>query len=197
MTDEVLQLSKLIDWTVALVPTATERYLIGKAFRNLSLWLGSLNQTIGPYSECACFMDLEIKKTHTARDSRLQIATWAGAAVKKRRYHKWDTSFAMPAVTVDGHKWDLYIFWEDGTTKDIVSHLSTQYILNFLYLFYSRYTESSPDDDGPSKPRIHNQPIGQALGPGQMGHHDVSRAILREGHPRLGEEARGLCSRNG
>ena len=103
-TDEGLQLSKLIDWTVALVSIATERNLIGKAFGQINMWLGSLNQTFGPYGDCACFMELEVKKTQAARDSRLQIATWASAGIKKKNFHDWDTSFPMPAITVDGHK---------------------------------------------------------------------------------------------
>ena len=124
-TDEGLQLSKLIDWTVALVSIATERNLIGKAFGQINMWLGSLNQTFGPYGDCACFMELEVKKTQAARDSRLQIATWASAGIKKKNFHDWDTSFPMPAITVDGHKWELCIFWESN--KDVVSQLRTQF----------------------------------------------------------------------
>ena len=117
-TGEGLLLSRVIDWTLALVPTDSERNLIDEAFRYEDLWKRSLNQSCGPYSDCPMFTDIEIKKLLSDRDSRLQIAIWACGGYNKRKLHDWDTGFPMPALTVDGHQWELYIFW--GTTENKV-----------------------------------------------------------------------------
>ncbi|KAL9607603.1 MAG: hypothetical protein Q9167_007498 [Letrouitia subvulpina] len=117
--DSVL-LSRFVDWLLALALDDSELELICKAYQYQNLWGRSLNQTVGPTANCPIFLDIEVKKTHTVRDSRIQLAIWETAAIKKRKLQGWSTSFPIPAITVDGHQWTLYIFYEISNEKIIM-----------------------------------------------------------------------------
>ncbi|KAL9044779.1 MAG: hypothetical protein Q9214_002108, partial [Letrouitia sp. 1 TL-2023] len=110
--EDSILLSRYVDWLLALTLDHSELRLIHKAYQYHTLWSRSLNQTVGPTANCPIFLDIEVKKTHTVRDSRIQLAIWETAAIKKRKLHGWSTSFPIPAITVDGHQWTLYIFYE-------------------------------------------------------------------------------------
>ncbi|KAI4208903.1 MAG: hypothetical protein LQ351_008102 [Letrouitia transgressa] len=113
-------LTRYVDWMLALSPNNRELDLIDEAYQYQSHYGRSLNQTIGPVASCPIFLDIEIKKTHTVRDSRIQLAIWETAAIKKRKVHGWSTSFPIPAITVNGHDWTLYIFYELNNGKVVM-----------------------------------------------------------------------------
>lgn len=121
-------LTRYVDWMLALSPNNRELDLIDEAYQYQSHYGRSLNQTIGPVASCPIFLDIEIKKTHTVRDSRIQLAIWETAAIKKRKVHGWSTSFPIPAITVNGHDWTLYIFYELNNGK-VVSSISRPFAL--------------------------------------------------------------------
>ena len=86
--------------------------LIEQAFQNSPDMECTLNQSVSYTRYNPLILDIEIKKTLQLRDPELQLAIWAAAALLKKRHHKWDTSMPMPAISINGHKWEYYIFFE-------------------------------------------------------------------------------------
>ncbi|KAL8904048.1 MAG: hypothetical protein Q9171_007189, partial [Xanthocarpia ochracea] len=110
-------ISKLIDWAMGLKLSEMEVLRISRAFSKLDRPLErSVNQTFGNLSYCPLFLLLEVKKSNQKTDPRIQLAIWASAAFTKYNMHAWDTSFPIPGVTVNGHEWELFLFYERNDT---------------------------------------------------------------------------------
>ncbi|KAL8857189.1 MAG: hypothetical protein Q9178_006244 [Gyalolechia marmorata] len=112
-------ISKLIDWAMTLKLSEIEVLRISRAFTKLDRPLErSVNQTFGNLSYCPLFLLLEVKKSNQKTDPRIQLAIWASAAFTKYNMHGWDTSFPIPGVTVNGHDWELFLFYEQNDTVE-------------------------------------------------------------------------------
>ena len=72
----------------------------------------SLNQSLSFIRNNPLILDIEIKKTVQPRDPQVQLAIWASAALLKKRLHQWDTTMPSPAIAINGHQWEYYIFFE-------------------------------------------------------------------------------------
>ncbi|KAL8704614.1 MAG: hypothetical protein Q9201_002234 [Fulgogasparrea decipioides] len=144
-------ISRMIDWAVALKVSRNEKSRVKRAFSRInSVALHSINQTLGSMSQCPMFLTLELKKINQAKDPRVQLAIWAAAGIKKQQMHKWDSSFPMPGITINGHVWELFIFFEVegqimmmgpfelGSTKDVNQAWQ---LLRKLYLLMKWGTE--------------------------------------------------------
>ena len=108
-------MARMVDWSVGLELDDDDEMLITNAYKHLTANLRSINQSISYISNLPLIFDLEVKKTVQPRDPVVQIAIWASAALLKKRQHGWDTSMPSPAITVDGHTWRYYIFFELDT----------------------------------------------------------------------------------
>ena len=102
----------MVDWCLAMNIDAKEKKLIKQAFAKTFDHASSLNQTFSYMKHYPLILDIEIKKVLQPRDPQVQLAIWASAALLKKRLMGWDTSLPMPAVAVNGHSWDFYIFFE-------------------------------------------------------------------------------------
>ena len=111
-SEQTHSLSKMIDWTVALLPTFEKSQAIANKSRGQHLLRNSLNQTRAFPKTLPLFIDIEMKKTLQNRDPCVQLAIWAQAGYKKRKMHGWDRTFPMPGITVDGHVWTCFLFFE-------------------------------------------------------------------------------------
>ena len=113
MTEETAQtVGRMVDWCLALNLDKKEENLVNKAFAGMRGGEQSLNQSLSYIHKCPLFLDIEIKKSQSNRDPEVQLAIWASAALLKRRHHGWDTSMPMPAITINGHSWVYFIFFE-------------------------------------------------------------------------------------
>ena len=115
VTQEPRSMTRMVDWCLGLELGYEDRQLVMKAFGLVELNETSLNQTVSFIKECPLFLDIEIKKTQTNRNPEVQLAIWAAGALLKKQHHGWDTSLPMPAIAVNGHSWDYYLFfgWDD------------------------------------------------------------------------------------
>ena len=102
----------MVDWCLAMNVDSKTMDLIHQGYRNSADNECSLNQSLSYIRNNPLILDMEIKKTLQLRDPEVQLAIWAGSALLKKRYHKWDTSMPMPAIAINGHQWDYYIFFE-------------------------------------------------------------------------------------
>lgn len=113
-------MGRMVDWCLAMNIDANDMNTIRKAQAQAKADYNacSLNQSLSYIRNHPLIMDFEIKKTLQPRDPQVQLAIWASSALLKKRLHGWDTSLPMPAVTITGHAWDYYIFFEMG--EDLV-----------------------------------------------------------------------------
>ena len=102
----------MVDWCLALNLDDEDEDLVKEAFAGLKSGEQSLNQSPSYIHMCPLFLDIEIKKTQSNRDPEVQLAIWASSALRRRLHHGWDTSMPMPAIAVNGHLWDYFIFFE-------------------------------------------------------------------------------------
>ena len=116
---ESRSLARMVDWCLGLQLDYDDAKLVASAFGMIRLNEMSLNQTVSFIKQCPLFLDIEIKKTQTNRNPEVQLAIWASAALRKKQHHGWDTSLPMPAVAVNGHNWDYYLFfgWDDHLVR--------------------------------------------------------------------------------
>ena len=103
---------RMVDWCVALNVDGNDMEVIQQAFSKTRDYKSSLNQTFSYIRNHPLILDIEIKKVSQPRDPQVQLAIWAASALLKKRHMGWDTSLPMPAVAVNGHSWDYYIFFE-------------------------------------------------------------------------------------
>ena len=78
--------------------------------------LRSLNQTFSFISDYPIIFEIEVKKTYQAHDPLVQLADWASGGLLKKRAMGWDRSMPMPGIAVEGHLWQLYLFFESGSS---------------------------------------------------------------------------------
>ena len=112
---EPRSLTRMVDWCLGLQLGYKDAQLVRSAFGMVKLNETSLNQTVSFIKQCPLFLDIEIKKTQTNRNPEVQLAIWAAGALRKKQHHAWDTDLPMPAIAVNGHNWDYYLFsgWGD------------------------------------------------------------------------------------
>ena len=103
---------RMVDWCLAINVDANDMDVIKQAFAKTPDYATSLNQTFSYIRNHPLILDIEIKKVVQPRDPQVQLAIWASSALRKKQMMGWDTSLPMPAVAVNGHRWDFYIFFE-------------------------------------------------------------------------------------
>lgn len=105
-------MGRMVDWCLAMDVCDSDMKVIEKVFASLQNNVASLNQSLSYIRQNPLILDIEIKKTLQPRDPQVQLAIWASSALLKKRLHRWDTSMPMPALAINGHVWDYYIFFE-------------------------------------------------------------------------------------
>ncbi|KAL9593176.1 MAG: hypothetical protein Q9179_006050 [Wetmoreana sp. 5 TL-2023] len=105
-------ISRMVDWAMALDLSEREERIVQRGNTTLPSYLRSVNQTSSWIRSFPIFLDIEMKKTHSDRDPKVQLAVWACGAMLKRRWHGWDTRMPMPGITVTGPIWEYFIFFE-------------------------------------------------------------------------------------
>ncbi|KAI4280052.1 MAG: hypothetical protein L6R38_004754 [Xanthoria sp. 2 TBL-2021] len=109
--------SKIVDYSMALNLSWDEEELINEVYNTLRPGERSLNQSLSYICSCPLFADIDLKKEQASRDPEVQLALWKTAASLKRRHHGWDSSLPMPGITVNGHIWNFYIFFEHAEKR--------------------------------------------------------------------------------
>ena len=105
-------IDRMINWCLAVNIDERTMDLIRQGYRSSANNECSLNQYLSYIRNNPLILDIVIKEPLQLGDTDVELAVWAGSALLKKRYHKWDTSMPMPAIVVDGHRWDYYIFFE-------------------------------------------------------------------------------------
>ena len=124
----------MVDWCLGMNVDEDDMQIIQQAYSRADPHAASLNQSLSYIQKHPLFLDIELKKTAQPRDPRVQLAIWASSALLKKRKMGWDTSMPMPALAIDEHYWEYYIFFE---MKDkLVRTLSA--IIGFMLIF-ARY----------------------------------------------------------
>ncbi|KAL8685947.1 MAG: hypothetical protein Q9218_007449 [Villophora microphyllina] len=116
-------LDKMVDWVMALTLSWDNQRYLQKAFATIpEINQHSVNQTRGFTHLSPFWLYLELKKHYQAIDPRIQLAVFAAAGIAKKNYMGWDTMFPTPGITVEGHQWRLYIFFEvkEGNEGEIM-----------------------------------------------------------------------------
>ena len=108
------EIARMIDWCLGIELDSRKMKLIQEAFRKCADMECSLNQSVSYIHTNPLILDIVIQEPSQLRDPEVQLAVWASAALLKRRHHKWDTSMPMPAIAINGHRWDYYIFFESN-----------------------------------------------------------------------------------
>ena len=86
--------------------------VVQQAYSKAEPHAASLNQSLSYIKTHPLILDIELKKTSQPRDPRVQLAIWASSALLKKRIMGWDTSMPMPALAINAHIWEYYIFFE-------------------------------------------------------------------------------------
>ena len=107
-------IGRLVDLCLAMNVNDPDMEVIEQAFSQTAHYATSLNQSFSWIRNNPLILDIEIKKTLQPRDPRVQLAIWASAALLKKRLMRWDTSLPMPAIAINGHVWEYFIFFERG-----------------------------------------------------------------------------------
>ena len=102
----------MVDWCLGLNVDEDDMHVIKQAFANTVDNAAALNQSLSYIRNTPLILDIELKKTLQPRDPQVQLAIWASSALLKKRIMGWDTSMPMPAIAVNGHLWEFYIFFE-------------------------------------------------------------------------------------
>ncbi|KAL8661195.1 MAG: hypothetical protein Q9202_005797 [Teloschistes flavicans] len=105
-------INKLVDWGMGLKVKDEDQQRIDKGFYRQDPINTSLNQTLGFASMCPMWLYLELKKKYQTVDPRIQLGIWGSAGIIKKYQMGWDTTFPTPGITVEGHEWELYFFFE-------------------------------------------------------------------------------------
>ncbi|KAL8735803.1 MAG: hypothetical protein Q9166_000667 [cf. Caloplaca sp. 2 TL-2023] len=124
-------ISRMVDWSVAIDLDEKDADTIHDGNIALPEGLRSLNQSKSSIKFYPIFLDIELKRTFSDRDPKVQLAIWACGALLKKRWHGWSTKLPMPGITVTGPNWDYFLFFEIegdlimigpyymGSTKDL------------------------------------------------------------------------------
>lgn len=112
----------MVDWSLGMNVDKDDMKVIRQAYSKTEDHAASLNQSISYIKNHPLILDIEIKKTLQPRDPQVQLAIWASSALLKKRLMGWDTSMPMPALAINGHLWEYYIFFE--MEDDLVRTLS-------------------------------------------------------------------------
>ncbi|KAL8650556.1 MAG: hypothetical protein Q9210_003748 [Variospora velana] len=105
-------ISRMIDWCVAIDLSDEELKVVQKGNSELPDMVKSLNQSTSWIRSWPIFLDVELKKTLTDRDPKVQLAIWACGGMLKRRWHHWSTNLPFPGITITGPKWEYFLFFE-------------------------------------------------------------------------------------
>ncbi len=133
-TDDGETVGKMVDYGLTLILSVEQRRAIAAGFATLRPNEQTLNQCLGYISYCPLFLHMELKKTQSNRDPEVQLAIWALGGLRKMLHHGWATHMPMPAIAINGHKWDCYVFFE--TNKNLVGRFSSHH----TYLLASSLT---------------------------------------------------------
>lgn len=125
-TEDGETVGKMIDYGLMVPLSMEEEDIISAGFATLRHNEQSLNQSLSYISDCPLFLSIELKKTQSNRDPQVQLAIWALAGLRKMQHHGWDTSMPMPAISIHGHQWYYYIFFEtNGNLVSLFDHFLT------------------------------------------------------------------------
>ena len=106
-------LSRMVDRCLGFKLSFDHKARILRAWRKLYDNEFSLNQSISYINSNLIFVDFEVKKKVAgSRDPLVQLTIWEMAWLLKRQHHGWDTSMPMPGITINGHSWECYLFFE-------------------------------------------------------------------------------------
>ena len=85
------------------------------AFHDLPMEERSINQHLNlPYQPI--FLPIEVKRLHQPRDPLIQLAVWVAAGYNKNLQAGYETIMPVPAISVDGDSWTLWIaYWQRGS----------------------------------------------------------------------------------
>jgi len=131
-TEDGETVGKMVDCSLTILMSAEEENIVDDGFANMRPNERTLNQSLGCIKNSPLFLNIELKKTQSNRDPEVQLAIWALAGLRKMLHHGWPTHMPMPAIALNGHQWDCYIFFE--ANKNLVghlrSHLPTRFVAN-------------------------------------------------------------------
>ncbi|KAL8707344.1 MAG: hypothetical protein Q9220_007619 [cf. Caloplaca sp. 1 TL-2023] len=133
---------KMVDWIVGLNLSPDVEEAADAAFRLCRRDERSFNQSQSFINETPIFLDIEVKKDQPARDPELNLAVWASAAFKKKQFHGWSTEMPMPAIVIEGRRWDYYLFFVKGHRLIMMGPMSmgnTSDYLGVWQLIYRLY----------------------------------------------------------
>ena len=102
----------MVDWCLGMNVDKDDMKVIQQAYSKAEPHAASLNQSLSYIKTHPLILDIELKKTAQPRDPRVQLAIWASSALLKKRIMGWDTSMPMPALAINAHVWEYYIFFE-------------------------------------------------------------------------------------
>ena len=105
-------IGRMVDWSLGLEIENEDLQLIDQAWKSHSDNEFSLNQSISYISNYLLLADFEIKKKVSNRDPLVQLAIWQAGGLLKKRHHEWATSMPMPGITIIGHHWECFLFFE-------------------------------------------------------------------------------------
>ena len=109
--DNPITTSRMVDLSIGLDLDEDDERTVDFAFNKMPDNDQSLNQSLSYIKDTPLFVDIELKKTYSNRDPRVQLAIWKAGAFEKMQYHGWDTSLPMPGITVSGSEWDCFLFF--------------------------------------------------------------------------------------
>ena len=118
---------KRIDYACGLrLDFAAEEILRDQEYAGKATGYHSTNQmdNSSPYAKLPLFLSIELKRPRTLQDPCVQLAVWEASGFVKKGIMGWDTSMPVPGITVEGHEWDLYLFFKN--TKGAIIMLGPQ-----------------------------------------------------------------------
>lgn len=110
------RIQEKIHYTLKWKLAADQQKVLKNVFSTAPLEYRSINQCLDPvliYKPI--FTYLEVKKTNQSPDPTVQLAIWIAAGFNKNKEAGYDMMLPMPAISVIGDQWYLWVaFWNDG-----------------------------------------------------------------------------------
>ena len=103
--------SRMVDLSIGLHLETRDAKFVKRAFGNMLDHDQSLNQSLSYIRSTPLLVDIELKKTNFIYDAKVQLAVWKAGGLRKMQYHSCDMSMPMSGITVDGSKWNCYLFF--------------------------------------------------------------------------------------